>query len=85
MKCWLLEARKHTVTDRETCAQANVRGVIDQVLVKKYHVTFPVHGLLGQTWRNVDVCGKQWMGTPQDYIVSNLFASDYTYNFFNSQ
>jgi len=77
-------SKKHTITDATTCAQQNTAGVIEASLLKKYHATFPVHGLIGQTWRNVEVCGKKLIGTVQDYIVSNLFAQDYVFNFYNS-
>jgi hypothetical protein len=77
-------SKKHTITDSATCAQQNTQGVLEAALLKKYHVTYPVHGLIGQTWRNVDVCGKKWIGSVQDYIVSNLFAQDYVFNFYNS-
>jgi len=76
-------SKKHTITDRATCTQHS-HGAIEAALLKKYQVAFPVHGLVGQTWRNVEVCGKQWIGSVQDYVVSNLFSSDYTYNFYNS-
>jgi hypothetical protein len=76
----------HTVTDHAIC-KANTETsnyqLIEQTVAAKYPVTTPLHGLIGQTWRNVKVCSKDWMGTVQDYITSDLFASDYHYNYFN--
>jgi len=76
---------KHTVTDRAICktnTETHNHQLIESTVAKKYPVTTPLHGLIGQTWRNVLVCGRNWMGTVQDYMVSDLFASDYHYTYF---
>jgi len=61
-------------------------GAVEAALQKKYGgAQVPLHGLIGQTWRNAVVCGKNWVGSVPDYVASDLFASDYFFNFFNSQ
>lgn len=61
-------------------------GAIESAIEKKYGgVQVPLHGLVGQTWRNVLVCGKNWVGTVTDYVCSDLFASDYFFNFYTSE
>jgi len=75
------------VSDMDSDAHASHdHGLVESIMMKKYHANFPVHGLIGQTWRNVVVCGKHWVGTVQDYVVSSsLFGGDYYYNFYSSQ
>jgi hypothetical protein len=76
-------APRHTVTDRNICktnSETNDHQLIESTVAKKYPITTPLHGLIGQTWRNVKVCGHDWMGTVQDYIVSSLFGTEYHYN-----
>jgi hypothetical protein len=76
---------KHTVKDRAICktnTETHNHQLIESTVAKKYPVTTPLHGLIGQTWRNVLVCGREWMGTVQDYMVSDLFASDNHYSYF---
>jgi hypothetical protein len=86
-------AKKHTVTDREIChqdqnGQAQIEhaehqhGMVEAALMKKYHTDYPLHGLIGQTWRNVLVCGKHWMGAVNDYVVNSLFSDDYYFNYY---
>jgi len=88
---------KHTITDSAICSHdkyghAKVNdgreelqhdhGMVEAALLKKYPMNWPMHGLIGQTWRNVLICGKHWMGGVQDYVVSSLFGHDYYYNFY---
>jgi hypothetical protein len=76
---------KHTVTDKAICktnTETSNHQLIEATVAKKYPVTTPLHGLIGQTWRNVLTCGRNWMGTVQDYMVSDLFASDNHYSYF---
>jgi len=78
-------SKKHTVTDAAICktnSETHNHQLVEQTVSKKYPVTSQLHGLIGQTWRNVKVCGHDWMGTVQDYLVSDLFASDNHYNYF---
>jgi len=78
-------ATKHTVTDALICktnGETHNYQLVETTVAKKYPVTTPLHGLMGQTWRNVRVCGRDWMGTVQDYLVSDLFANDNHYNYF---
>jgi hypothetical protein len=60
-------------------------GQVEAELQKKYGgVQVPLHGLIGQTWRHAIVCGKNWIGAVTDYVASDLFASDYFFNFYHS-
>jgi len=62
---------------------AHNHGAVEAELQRKYGgAQIPLHGLVGQTWRNVLVCGKHWTGGVHDYVASSLFASDYFFNFF---
>jgi len=41
---------------------------------------YQVHGLLGQTWRNIEWPHKKWFeGEPTDYQVSSLSSPDFVY------
>jgi hypothetical protein len=78
-------ATRHTVTDSSICktnSETHNHQVIESTVAKKYPVTSQLHGLIGQTWRNVKVCARDYMGTVQDYLVSDLFGSDYHYSYF---
>jgi len=87
-------ATKHTVTDHQLCnAQVIAKShshaldhAVEQAVAAKYpaaHGLPQVHGLIGQTWRNVKVCSKEWMGGVQDYVVSDLFSEDYVFNYYS--
>lgn len=41
-----------------------------------------LHGLIGQTWRNVLICNRAWVGDASDYVTSNLFAADSAFNYY---
>jgi hypothetical protein len=76
---------KHTVTDKSICrtnSETHNHQLIESTVAKKYPVTSQLHGLIGQTWRNVKVCNRDYMGTVQDYLVSDLFATDYHYSYY---
>jgi hypothetical protein len=44
---------------------------------------YPLHGLLGQTWRNAVYCGRYYEGTVDDYVTGDLFGNSHTFNYFN--
>jgi len=51
-------ATKHTITDKHVCkanSETNHHQLVETIVAKKYPVTTPLHGLIGQTWRNVRV------------------------------
>lgn len=76
---------KHTVTDSYIChanAETHNHQLVEQTVAKKYPITSQLHGLIGQTWRNVKVCGRDWMGQVQDYVTESLFGNSYHYNHF---
>jgi hypothetical protein len=61
-------------------------GRVEAILQQKYGgAQVPLHGLIGQTWRNALVCGKNWIGSVADYVASDLYASDYFFNFYHSE
>jgi len=50
---------------------------------EKLHSEVPLHGLQGQTWRNVEYpSGLEYEGSISDYHVTsgNLFGSDFVFN-----
>jgi hypothetical protein len=42
----------------------------------------PLHGLIGQTWRNAEYCGRYFEGSVDDYVTGGLFSNDHTFNYF---
>jgi len=57
---------------------------IERSVSKHYPIKNYIHGLVGQTWRAVTFCDQPYQGAVGDYIASDLFSSDYRYNFFNA-
>jgi len=54
---------------------------------QKFHSEVPLHGLQGQTWRNVEYpSGLEYEGSIMDYHVvdGNLFGTDFVFNQFQS-
>jgi len=50
---------------------------------ESFHSEVPLHGLQGQTWRNVEYpSGLEYEGSISDYHVvsGNLFGSDFVFN-----
>jgi len=63
-------------------------GAERRVLVdgESFHSEVPLHGLQGQTWRNVEYAsGLDYEGSINDYHVvdGNLFGTDFVFNKFN--
>lgn len=78
-------SKKHTITDKVICKhneESYNHEFVEARVAKKYPISTPLHGLIGQTWRNLKICGREWMGTVQDYVVSSLFGTDYHYKYF---
>jgi hypothetical protein len=46
--------------------------------------SYPLHGLIGQTWRNVEYCGKYFEGSVDDYVTGDLFGNIHTFNYFQA-
>jgi len=43
----------------------------------------PVHGVIGQTWKNALYCGgRMYEGEWDDYEVNDLYSTDFRYNQF---
>jgi hypothetical protein len=54
---------------------------------ERFHPEVPLHGLQGQTWRNVEYAsGLEYEGSIMDYHVvdGNLFGTDFVFNQFQS-
>jgi len=54
---------------------------------ERFHAEVPLHGLQGQTWRNVEYpSGLEYEGSIMDYHVvdGNLFGTDFVFNQFSS-
>lgn len=45
-----------------------------------HYPDLPIHGLVGQTWRNAIYCGNQYEGSVDDYVVGSLWGTDFTFN-----
>lgn len=71
--------------EMDTTHASHDHGLVEKALFAKYGVDVQLHGLIGQTWRNVLVCGKNYVGVTNDYIVSDLFGTNYFYNFFQPE
>jgi hypothetical protein len=52
-------------------------------LLKQTYPSYPLHGLIGQTWRNAVYCGRYYEGSVDDYVTGGLFSNEHTFNFFN--
>jgi len=54
---------------------------------ERFHPEVPLHGLQGQTWRNVEYAsGLEYEGSIMDYHVvdGNLFGTDFVFNQFQA-
>jgi hypothetical protein len=69
-----LESRMHKT-------QTNTKSMIQKKLAETYPA-YPLHGLIGQTWRNVVYCGRYYEGSVDDYVVESLFGTEHTFNFY---
>lgn len=50
----------------------------------QHYPRVPIHGLIGQTWRNALVCDHPWVGDASDYVTSSLFATDSAFNYYGT-
>jgi len=54
---------------------------------ERFHPEVPLHGLQGQTWRNVEYAsGLEYEGSIMDYHVvdGNIFGTDFVFNQFQA-
>jgi hypothetical protein len=51
----------------------------------KHYPRVPIHGLIGQTWRNAVICDHAWVGDASDYVTSSLFAHNSAFNYYGTQ
>ena len=71
-------SHRHEITDHNVCKTQTTHDhqLVESMVAKKYHAQNVLHGLVGQTWRNVKVCGRDWMGQVEDYLVADgLFGT----------
>jgi ribosomal 50S subunit-recycling heat shock protein len=55
---------------------------------ERFHPEVPMHGLQGQTWRNVEYpSGLEYEGSIMDYHVvsGNIYGTDFVFNHFKAQ
>jgi len=53
--------------------------------MSKHYPRVPIHGLIGQTWRNAVICNHDWVGDASDYVTTSLFAHDSAFNYYGTQ
>jgi hypothetical protein len=73
-----------TLYDRKLLALGAERRVLG--VSESFHAEVPLHGLQGQTWRNVEYpSGLDYEGSISDYHVTdgNLFGSSFVFNQFS--
>jgi hypothetical protein len=51
--------------------------------LKDQYPAYPLHGLIGQTWRNAIYCGRYYEGSVDDYVVDSLFGNEHTFNYYH--
>jgi len=70
---------------KKTIITTHDSNIIESNLIKSYGNTYHIHGLLGQTWRNVEYMHhKQIQGDATEYQVNELMSSDFLYNQYNN-
>jgi hypothetical protein len=69
-------------TPRAQLQGADTKAIITKKL-KETYPAYPLHGLIGQTWRNAVYCGRYYEGTVDDYVTGGLFSNEHTFNYFN--
>lgn len=63
--------------------QADTKAIIAKKL-KETYPAYPLHGLIGQTWRNAVYCGRYFEGSVDDYVTGGLFSNEHTFNYFKA-
>jgi hypothetical protein len=74
-----------TMTKPELIQLGQTRTVLKDN--QRFHPEIPLHGLQGQTWRNVEYAsGLEYEGSIMDYHVvsGNIFGTDFVFNQFQS-
>ncbi len=51
--------------------------------VLKYFPEIEIHGLVGQTWKNIDYCGNVYEGEIDDYITDGKYGTNFPFNYFS--
>jgi hypothetical protein len=76
---YVLDAGKKKLNIQgDSCADHHT--VHDKLL--KNYPDLPIHGLIGQTWRNAVYCGKLYEGQVDDYLSGGLFGVQFPFNRF---
>jgi hypothetical protein len=75
---------KGEVCEVESRSVQTTRNGAIQAKLKATYPNIPLHGLLGQTWRNAVFCGRYFEGNVDDYVTSGLFSNEHTFNYFKS-
>jgi len=75
--------QESSLRDSKLLAMGSKRRVLNDN--ESFHSEIPLHGLQGQTWRNVEYpSGLEYEGTINDYHVTdgNLYGTDFVFNQF---
>jgi len=67
-----------------TGMKSSERLAIVEDEMSKHYPRVPIHGLIGQTWRNAVICDHAWVGDASDYVTSSLFAYDSAFNYYGT-
>jgi len=74
------------ICERESRVHKSELATTGSQIKKQLASTYPsvpLHGLIGQTWRNAIYCGRYFEGSVDDYVTGGLFSNEHTFNFFN--
>jgi len=76
--------QESSLLDRKLLSLGSERRVLNDN--EKFHPEVPLHGLQGQTWRNVEYpSGLEYEGSISDYQIAdgNLYGSSFVFNQFS--
>jgi len=82
-------AKKTNLHKKFLCSSSGVKSddrlrMVEDEMAQHYP-RIPMHGLIGQTWRNSVICDHAWVGDASDYVTSGIFAHDSAFNYYLTQ
>jgi len=82
-------SKKSKINKTFLCSSSGMKSSERLAIVEdemsKHYPRVPIHGLIGQTWRNAVICDHAWVGDASDYVTSSLFAYDSAFNYYATQ
>jgi len=82
-------SKRTSLHSKLLCSASGMRSSDRLVAVEnemaKHYPRVPIHGLIGQTWRNAMICDHAWVGDASDYVTSSLYAYDSAFNYYGTQ